>query len=407
MGNLKSSALESLARALTVFTFILLCWVAHRVLQVREACVSSSFISTVRFDSASAGNCLYESRLDLRHLTSPLTRSQAQQIRALEVLEPLSSLFGGPGPRLIVEIQSRDPRAFELTTAGVRLGEAWLNDPAQTRRALVMAFLRTRQEYNQYQLEVLTDFLVLALYNDDAVQGSYSLRKDMKFPTAAAGLEPYCRSPFRSLAHHTYCQLPDPDHADVHAGVWGFRPLLASALWRAFDKLPLNEKINVLNRIKSGAALPAIATVENPAVENLVEWFETALGDYAAAFGIAASEEGQFALRRALKELEVEAPTHWELTVDVTQTPAWKEIVEQLKTRSRFRAKERALVFTPEGEVALPSGLQVAWNAQDIQSQKHVMIACEWPASGAAVHVQARQIFAKKTCDKLSGAFWD
>ncbi|MBX3020200.1 MAG: hypothetical protein KF799_00865 [Bdellovibrionales bacterium] len=402
---MKTSTLESMARALTIFSFVLLCWVAHRALQVRETCISSSFIAHVLVDGIQVDNCSAESRLNLRTLTSPLTREHIDQLRQLEVLEPLATLFKGDGPSLTVELSRRDPRAFEIAPRALRLGLEWLSDSVQVRRALVMALLKRDGVYNQFQMEVLADFLLLAVYQDGVLHDGYSLRHDVKFPTAAPSLNQYCQSPFRSLAHYRLCQLPDPP-TDGEA-VWGFRPLLAAALWRAFDKLPLQEQIHVLDRVRESVALPVVGSVEDPGVESLVEWFSTSLNDYADNLGISKSAEGQLALKRTLKELDVEAPTHWELTVDVTKTPAWKEIVEQLKSRSRFRVKERALVFTPEGEVALPSGLKVAWTASDIQSQKHVMIACQWPQAGEAVHVQARQIYARKSCEKLSGAFWD
>lgn len=405
---LKTATLESLARALTILSFVTLCWVSHRTLQVRESCVTSTFIAFVQIGTARADNCRFESRLNLTS-GSNLQAADGARLRALEILEPLSSVFPQRNPDLTVEISVDNPHAFDLGAGAVRIGEAWLNDSVQVRRALIMAALKSAhpESYNQFQLEVLSDFLLLALYTDDGTQGEISLRRDVKFPTAAPSLGQYCLSPFRSLAHHQLCQLPDLESGEEATQVWGFRPLLASALWRAFDKLPLQQQVQVLERIRHGQALPVVDPAEHGDVENLVGWFENTFKDYAGSLGILASERGELALKQAMKELEVEAPTKWELTVDVTKTPAWKEIVEQLKTRARFRLKERALIFTPEGEFALPSGLPVAWSASDISSQKHVLIACEWPKPGEAVHVQARQLFAQRSCEKLKRAFWD
>ena len=112
-------------------------------------------------------------------------------------------------------------------------------------------------------------------------------------------------------------------------------------------------------------------------------------------------------VNRTLKELEVESPTKWELTMDVTNTPAWREIFEQMRRRTHVVKGERVLVFTPEGARALPSGLPVAWSADDISSQKHVMIACEWPQADEMVQIRARKMYARQTCDKISSPFWD
>jgi hypothetical protein len=376
--------------------------------------VNSSFIAYVRIGGEKVENCRFESRLSFSHFFSHLTYRDRLDLRRLEDAEPLSALFNSDRPVLTVEVNAKDPHAFGLAHAGLLIGSAWLGDSMQLKRALMMSMLKTESAYaggNQFQLEVLTDFLMLTLSNEDqwkdAGGRAYSLRRDAKFPTAAPSFAQYCQSPFRSLAHYHICETEDPDSSDLQDHVWGFRPLLASALWRVYEHLPIDQKLQALARIREGVHLPIIASVYDPAVGNLVDWFQNTLKDHASALGMVAGAEGALSVRRALKELDVEAPTHWELTVDLTHTPAWREIVEQLKTRSHYRTQERALVFTPEGEVALPSGLSVGWAANDVQSQKHVMIACQWPLPGDAVQVQARQMFARQTCDKLSAAFWD
>jgi hypothetical protein len=413
-----SKAVEWLAQGLTICTFVILCWVVHRALQVRWGCVNSSFIAYVRMGDHRLDNCHFESRLNLSDLKSGLTYAQLREARALESLKPLAALFQDGSPRVTVEIAADDPSAFELGRDRLRLGRDWIErDPTQARRALIMAALKaeTPETYsNQFQLEVVTDFLMLALFDDAGAWREpighgrvYSLLHDARFPTAAPSFAQYCRSPFRSLAHRKLCDLPTPDSDDLQDRVWGFRPLLASALYRLFDKLPLAQKLATLQRVRAGMKLPLTESLHRDDVENLVDWFEKTLGEYASALDMGQTPEAKFALKRVLKELQVESPTHWELTVDLTHTPAWREILEQLKTRARFHERERALVFTPEGETALPSGLPVDWAASDVRSQKHVLIACEWPRPADAVHVHARRIYARQSCGKLDQPFWD
>lgn len=93
--------------------------------------------------------------------------------------------------------------------------------------------------------------------------------------------------------------------------------------------------------------------------------------------------------------------------MDITHTPAWREIFEQMKSRSQFVRGERILVFTPEGARALPSDLAMSWPVEEVKSQKHVMIACHWPSPDQAPHIQARHIYARQSCAKLEEAFWD
>src|ERR1019366_6618225 len=105
--------------------------------------------------------------------------------------------------------------------------------------------------------------------------------------------------------------------------------------------------------------------LRGPALESLVEWFQDSLQEHLTALRFAAGEHLTWAFKSTMKELEVETPTHWELTVDITNTPVWKDILQQFKTWSHFHRGERTLIFTPEGEVALPSGLPVAWGGAD------------------------------------------
>jgi hypothetical protein len=294
----------------------------------------------------------------------------------------------------------------------VRLGQNWLKDPAQLRRALIMGVMRNEfpETYtNQFQLETIADFVTLAVFGEDAWTGDdgkvYSLMRDMRFSTAAPSFEQYCMSPFRSLSHKSVCGLDGgTDMAQVN--VWGFRPLLAVSLWRVFSKLRLAEKIQFMDKLGSGQALPVVHDLRNAAAEELVEWFKLTLKEHLEALLPKTTGETDFAVKRTLKELEVESPTHWELTLDLTSTPAWREIFEQMRQRSMYR-NERVLIFTPEGARALPSGLPVAWAADEISSQKHVLIACDWPRPEDTVHVKARHVFAQQSCAKLSRAFWD
>jgi hypothetical protein len=165
--------------------------------------------------------------------------------------------------------------------------------------------------------------------------------------------------------------------------------------------------VQAIARIKQGVSFPVIDTLPENRVESLVKWYSSTLNQYASAMGMNRNAEDAFAQKRALKELEVEAPTRWELTFDLTHTPAWREIVAQLKQWAHFHSRERTLLFTPAGEVALPSGLPVDWSARDIRSQKHVLIACKWPKPGQAVKVKARRLFAQQSCGKIGKPFWD
>ncbi len=407
---MSSRTVQLTAQVLTIVTFVMLCWVAERSLEARVSCVNSSFISFVQISGERFVNCKFESRLSPRDLISPVSKQNQDFLRALEILEPMAPLFPAYlNQGLAVDVVAREPDLFELGRGYVRIGSNWLKNTTQLRRALVMGVLRTEfpQTYtNQFQLETIADFILLALFSSDEWQGSdqkiYSLVRDLKFSTAAPTFAQYCASPFRSLSHKSVCET-EMDNA--LAKVWGFRPLLAVSMFRVYEKLALVDKIAVIKGLVSGKPLPVVHDVREGGAEELVEWFKVTLNEHLAAV-FPKSEAIQFSIKRTLKELEVESPTKWELTLDLTATPAWREIVEQMRTRAQFK-KERVLIFTPEGAKALPSGLPVAWAASDISSQKHVMIACDWPKPEDTVHVKARHLFAQQSCAKLQRAFWD
>lgn len=396
--------MEKWARGLTVVSFVMMCWVVHRAVQVRTDCVNSSAINLVLIDQFKVYNCRYESRLSLKTTFSPLPYQVKTRLRAIESAERLQGLISLPRPLLIVEIVAGARDFFEIGRGYVRLGEKWLAEPDQLGRALTMGTLNALHESSyadSFEREMMGDFVAL-------LEGTGSIRDELlskvKFSTTANDFESYCKTPFRSLAHARDCDRERFDSEDLHARIAGFRPLLASALWRIFDRASLKAKIHALGRLRSGPQFPVII---HPVTENgatLALWFTEMVKDHMRALGLE-NEVGPF--KRAMRELEVESPTHWELTVDVTKTPAWREILEQLRTRSFFRPKERTLVFTPDGAVALPSGLPVEWAANDISSQKHVMIGCPLPEPTEAVAIHARHIYAQKSCEKLNRSFWD
>lgn len=396
---------ESLVRTLTVVSFALLCWVAHRSVQARTDCVSSPYINLVKVDGRTVFNCRFESRLSFEPFLHPLKYQTVRVIESLESINELSKLWPTRQPKLTIEIVDENPEFFEIGMFYVRLGRHWLDRPEQLHRALIMGAVKSEIDQaipSRFELEIVTDFLALSLFDSDNVNRE-ALRA-LKFSTAAPSFESYCKSPFRSLIHERDCHATLPGSEDLYSRVWGYRPLLAVALWRVFDKVSLKEKVEALRRLRGLAPWPLLLTPFAEDSASLALWFTDALQKHLQVLGL---NRDVMALRRTLKELEVESPTHWELTVDLTNTPAWREILEQLRTRSRYRPKERTLVFTPEGSVALPSGFPVEWAASDISSQKHVMIACGWPAPDEAIAVKARHTFAEKSCGKLTKDFWN
>lgn len=365
--------IEKTARALTVVTFITLCWVAHRSLQPRTDCLNSSYLSLVFVDGFRIYNCRLESRLNLRPLLAPLPFSTLSKIRKLEGLEPLRAVLPVESPRLAVElVDTGDSDFLQMGKGFVRFGRGFLDRPRELQMHLLRAVLKMELPHafsGPFELAVISDFLTLTLFSRSS--WAHAPVRDLRFSTASIRQ--------------------------------GFGPVLAVALASVYERSPWNQKLEALRRLGGAVVLPLVFEPLDTTGASLAHWFEKSLRDLAQALGL----QDELVMKQALKQMEVESPTRWELTVDVTKTPAWREILEQLKKRSQFRPKERILVFTPEGARALPGGLPVDWAAEEISSQKHVLVACDWPAPDQALRVQARHIYAEQSCTKLSRVFWD
>jgi len=417
--------LQVLVQGLTVLTFVLMCWVGYRALRFRTDCVNSSFISYVYFPGRAhpVENCLFESRLSLESWFHPLSPSQQQNLRQLETAEPLSALFPTASPTIAVLIQPAAPRAtatptVEIDAGQLRLSELWLTQDDETsihaRRALAMTILKTHLPHmfnTQFDLEVFVDFLafVYHAYPDawSRAGQTHSMVREVKFATSSISFATYCESPFASILHRSSCVQTEfdrqPASDDLQGRLWGLRPLLSVGLYRMFEALPLAKKMAVLERLRRDQPLPVTPRKRSEKVEDTLGWVDEVLGAYAEYLGVREPH-----LERVSQvNLQLEAPVRWELTVDITKTPAWKKIVQQLQVRSHYRQNERVLVFTPEGAMALPSGLPVAWAPSDIHSQKHVLIACQWPNPHEAINVKARHVFARQSCQELAQPFWD
>ena len=162
-----SRKFEIFAQGATILSFVLLCWLAHRALQPRPECLHSTFLTFVQIGDKRLANCRFESRLKIK--TGFESDADLAIVRALEGLDALAPLFPEGRPFLAVEVSNTNPFEFELGRGFLRLGRAWLVDANQTNRAILMALLKTRfptQFSNQYQLEVVSDFLLMSVTGD-------------------------------------------------------------------------------------------------------------------------------------------------------------------------------------------------------------------------------------------------
>ena len=405
----KEARLERFVRALSVFTFILLCWTFNRATRPREDCVNSPFIRAILIEGQRVDNCAFESRLRLDGPT--LSRESVARLRKLELPAALNEWLPARAV-LLLEISDKEPRAFDLYRGALRLGSAWVDEGTQLPRALAMAILKAQpafKEVSHFQLETLADFVTLASLGNsrwrDRHGVAHDFAQDVRLATATPTFHEYCRSPYRSLAHDKSCRLNAAP--DAQAPIWGLRPLLASALARTFARLTLAQKIRVMDAVRTGVTLPKVTSPAGAGVEELVDWFKKTLRAHAGALQMLTNANAEVAMRRSLDDLDVRSPTQWDVTIDLRHTPRWREIFGQLTARAAFRPRERALIFTPAGEVALPSGLPVGWDVRDVRSAKHVMIACHFPTPGARAGIRARQFFARQTCGTLATPFWE
>jgi hypothetical protein len=385
------------------------------MLEVRTQCVNSPLIDSVKIGGRLIDNCAYESRLSLKNLTNPLTPEQSEilsdVLKALPESDSMTQLMSLRFPIVSVEVDLNANQVIEVAPGRLLIGRYWLNDSQQTARALVMAALK-RNEISAFHLEVITDFLMMSVFKQDNWSG-HSMQKEVRFPTSSSSFAQYCLSPFRSLSKLEDCLGRQPasgqtlDGDFVENDIWIHEALLAAALARVFAKLDLQGQLQMLKKSVTMNQLPTLLPLMDTTIEARVLWIRDTLNAYLDSIHIAPTAGLDLALKRTYVEMELQTPTHWELTVDITHTPAWREILEQFKSWTKLRPKQRVLVFTPEGSIALPAGLPVRWANNEIQSQKHVMIACQWPKPHEAINISARQMFTEQTCDKVKREFWN
>lgn len=355
-------SLERLARGLTVISFLLLCWVAHRALQFREDCVNSALIAYVSLEGRVVPNCRFESRLSLRSFFRPLNYQDMQTLRQLESVEEVAPWLQSQTfkPELAIHLGDSPPES-----GWINLDKSTLTSPKELKRQVILALVQSKIN-DPYGAEVFADLVLRGLGERD---------HDVKFSTTPANVR-------------------------------GLQPLIAEAIHRLVNAVPLTERWDLEANLRNPTLWPAVVPPADNTAATLSTWFQSTLATYLRSAGWN-EERHQQKVKRVMKELEVDSPVRWELTVDLTRTPAWREIYQQLKTQSRFAKDERWLVFTPEGERALPSDLPVTWDERDIFSQKHVMIACDWPGQNEAIKVKARRMFAQQSCERLDKIFWN
>ncbi|MGE4131565.1 MAG: hypothetical protein AB7F86_07985 [Bdellovibrionales bacterium] len=396
-----STRLQNLAKGMTIVTFVILCWVFHRATRSRPDCIDSSFIGAVQFEGRRAYNCAMESRLDLSSLTDPLSLEFQRILTTLEAANSLTDLWPARADTLIVDILSPgESEGVTIESGRLKLPKPWLEHRRELRRALIMTMIKSQGalgSHDDFALEVMADFIVSLVYGDEAPK--------LHLPSTPVRFSDYCRSAFLSLLDAKECQTANRDFMAIQE-LAGVRPLVSQILLKVFHRASLRDQMRAMQALTSKADFPVTLTPVRSGVMEVSQWIGELVRQYLLTLELLKRPENEFALRSTLREFEVEGPTRWELTVDITRTPAWREIVRQLEVRSQFRPKERILIFTPDGAIALPAKTPVHWAANEIRSQKHVMIACDEPLVDE-LRIRARHVYSQQTCARLDRPFWD
>jgi hypothetical protein len=428
---------QSLAHGLSLATFFLFCWVIFRGLEVRTHCLNSHLVRSLRLPSTADApevkidNCALESRLSLTGRFQRLSREQQQTKLQIEELDGLSDLFRAQVLSLDIEI-SEQPFRVLVQSSGVllQIPSAFMKSSSAFKRAAILALLKLRQPLlyeDHFHQEILADLLELAQFG---VQPKWS---NVKLHNVPLSPREYCRSAWRSLYHSQACEQNDHQSLQEVAGLWGLRPLLSIAVWKVLtDDGTLKDRWQITQAILGGVVLPSMnAPALDPAM--LAQWLRQHVEQIALVLGnssgtavataadtetkadadadadVDADADAKAAdrLARVFKRLDVESPVRWELTVDLQHMPDWRGVLNQLIKRAAYRPQERVLVFTPEGEVALPANVPVAWRPEQIRSQKHLLLACHWPEPARVLSIESRVFKAHQACTAPPlGFFW-
>ena len=177
------------------------------------------------------------------------------------------------------------------------------------------------------------------------------------------------------------------------------RPLVSWALWNFARQLPASKQIHFFRSLLNdhlpaeSLAIPGLGNqfwVQSQTVALLKRWD---LGD----------DIHRRELKRIFYSEDLTEPLAFDLTVEVADSGLAARTLNSLKKWMAFQGYHRVLFASPGRLLALPEGIPVDVPAKEIQTRRHVILACDWPKVKDVRSLKSHFLFALRVCgeDKL------
>lgn len=299
---------------ITSFSLIVLCWTVLHVARVSRNCLDSTFVTSIKFESAGETlseipSCDLESYLQF-WVSSQFENSQRKLGERISVLARARMLgLSAHVPPVGVVVVEDSPFLFEWKQDQLRLGWEWVRGPGQLERALLQEWLRRQNPVihrDRFQSEVLS-YLALGFLRDELIfkdpltQESIDLSENRSWLNWVLSLDEYCYSPWVAFEHQEFCdqknQLKNQERQDLPSlgkvEKLGLAPLVASLMWRRYKKLELSEKQDFWDGFKTSLSVKGVLSrwpaneLENPLfLSEVRDWVSEISLQYWTSLGL-------------------------------------------------------------------------------------------------------------------------
>lgn len=379
---------------ITIFGVLVLTglsFVLQRVLDPERICLHWDGLQSVRFSDEIVQSCEATSRLQRNRIREPLKA----WIGRLNHLTRLNWLVDSPrSVSLVIDVE--DPYAYELSDRTLTLGYALAEKPGQLERSVLLAWVtRLWPEDDFFTQEIRADLLTWTVVGDaswaDPI-GAQSVNPAdwMRFSLIPQTKIGFCQLPFRSVRELEVCT--DNSAFDFRRSA---RPMIAWTLWSFVRQLPASKQIHFFQSVVTDhqrAMAPSL-----PEKGKSQEWIQEQARLFLRRWSL-----GDDVNRRELKKVfyseELMEPVFFDLTVEVTDRNLSDRTLKSLEKWLEFSPPHRILFVAPGLRMALPEKIALDMPAKEMQTRRHVILACDWPRAKDTLALKSRLFFAVHVC---------
>jgi hypothetical protein len=317
-------------------------------------------------------------------------------VSRLNSLAPLNWLLTS-SKGIGLTIDPDHPQKYELVKNELKLGISLASQAGHFERSVLLAWVQMNwPEHDELTQEVMADILTWSLAHDlqwtDPTSGeAIFLGSRLKYSLTSTSLRGYCQSPVRSEQNLDICARTHAQEADP---AWTMRPLISRVIWSFVRELPSSAQIRFYKALLNSHF--ENSENEEIASDNLQSWSQNHIRALLKHWSME-SELNRTELVHELAAAELLEPIKFDLTVEAD--PAAKDrVLASVKKWSRFSPKRKILFAAGDEKIALPEDVRVDLRQEEVQTQRFVLIACDWPEKQKVLGLKARMFYGLRVC---------